>query len=420
MPFSYKNMGIFSRKQKTPVQPEERSINLGGLMFNSSSSYSESRAMKLSAFYCGVNQISNAVAMLPINIVKYDYDEKQPIQHSLWRILNLAPDQKFNHFGAFKAAVESVIITGNAYFLIERDERLNVKALHYINSDYVQPMPQTDGTIKYLVVGMKEAVPAENMIHLWMHVDEMFNGISLLRYAYNTLKGSTNAEETANSFYAGGAGLNGILKASSVLTNDQKKQIRESWQQAFQSGGNGIAVLPQGLDYQPVSVSPEDAQLLESREFNVVEIARFLNISPIKLFQLDEVSYSSMESTQLYFLQDTITPYVQIFVEEFNRKLFKPSEVGKIGVMFDYTNAMQTNRKELAEYYRILLTNGIMSIDEIRGQMGLPKLGTKAGESHFIQLSYASAEDIAEGKYIKNKGNEGTQDPNQTKVAGEE
>lgn len=126
-----------------------------------------------------------------------------------------------------------------------------------------------------------------------------------------------------------------------------------------------------------------------------------------------------MESTNLAFLQDTITPYVQVMVEEFNRKLFKPSEVGQMGVMFDFTNAMQTNRKELAEYYRILLTNGIMSIDEIRGQMGMPKLGTKAGEDHWIQLSYASAEDIAEGKYIKQKETDQGQDPNQTKTNNE-
>ena len=413
-------MGIFNFRRKKEVKPvEERSETLGALLFNNSSSYSESRAMKLAAFYCGVNQISNAVAMLPINIVKMDYDEKQPMDHPLWRILNITPDNKFNHFGAFKSAIESVIIQGNAYFLIERDERLNVKALHYINASFVRPIVERNGEVKYIVQGLKQAVPASDMIHLWMHVDEQFNGISLLKYAYKVLVSATDADDTASNFYRGGAGLNGVLKASAVLTNDQKKQIRESWNQAFSPGGNGIAVLPAGLDYQPVSVSPEDAQLLESREFNIVEIARFLNISPIRLFQLKEVSYSSMESTNLAFLQDTITPYVQVMVEEFNRKLFKPSEIGKMGVMFDFTNAMQTNRKELAEYYRILLTNGIMSIDEIRGQMGMPKLGTKAGEDHWIQLSYASAEDIAEGKYIKQKETDQGQDPNQTKTNNE-
>lgn len=411
-------MGLFSRKNKE--QQEERSVNLGALMFNSSSSFSESAAMKLSAFYCGVNQISNALALLPVNVVKYDFDEKQPIDHPLWKILNITPDGTNNHFNAFKAAVESVIIKGNGYFYIDRDSKLNVKALRYINADFVTPMPQPNGTIKYIVQGFPAAVEGSDMIHLYTHCDEMHNGISLLKYAYQVLMGARNADETADKFYRSGAGLNGIIKAQATLTNEQKKQIRESWNQAFNEGGNGVAVLPQGLDYQPVSVSPEDAQLLESREFNIQEIARFLNISPIKLFQLKEVSYNSMESTQLSFLYDTVAPYVQLFVEEFNRKLFKPSEVGKLGVMFDYSSSMQTNRKEYAEYLRILLTNGILSIDEIRGQMGYPKLKSEGSDSHWIQLSYQTIENIASGKVLKSQdGNQEEQEPNQSKTVKE-
>lgn len=412
-------MGIFSRKNKQePVVAEERSRGLG-LLFNNSSNFASSAAMKLSAVYAATNQISNAVAMLPVNIVKYDFDEKQPIQHPLWKVLNVAPEKNYNHYNSFKMAVESVIIQGNGYYYIVRDDKLNVKELRYINPDFVQPMPMPDGSVRYIVQGFPAAVESSDMIHLFMHCDEMHNGISLLRYAYKTLTAASNAEDTADKFYKGGAGLNGVLKATATLTKEQKAQIRESWSEAFSEKGNGVAVLPQGLDYQPISVSPEDAQLLESRRFGVEEIARFFNISPIKLFQLKEVSYSSMESTELNFLYDTVAPYVQLFIEEFNRKLFKPSEVGKLGVMFDYSSAMQTNRKELAEYYRTLLTNGILSIDEIRGQMGYPKLGTKAGEAHFIQLSYASAEDIAEGKFVKGNVNGEVQDPNQAKVVTE-
>jgi HK97 family phage portal protein len=411
-------MGLFSRKNKE--QQEERSVNLGALMFNSSSSFSESAAMKLSAFYCGVNQISNALALLPVNVVKYDFDEKQPIDHPLWKILNITPDGTNNHFNSFKAAVESVIIKGNGYFYIDRDSKLNVKAIRYINADFVTPMPQPNGTIKYIVQGFPAAVEGSDMIHLYTHCDEMHNGISLLKYAYQVLMGARNADETADKFYRSGAGLNGIIKAQATLTNEQKKQIRESWNQAFNEGGNGVAVLPQGLDYQPVSVSPEDAQLLESREFNIQEIARFLNISPIKLFQLKEVSYNSLEATQLSFLYDTVAPYIQLFIEEFNRKLFKPSEVGKLGVMFDYTAAMQTNRKDLGEYYRMMLTNGIMSIDEIRGQMGLPKLNSEGSDSHWVQLSYQTIENIASGKVLKSQdGNQEEQDPNQSKTVKE-
>lgn len=395
------NMGIFNRKNNTPVQPEERAVRLGALMFANGVGFGEGRSMKLSAFFCGVNQISNAVAMLPIDIVRYDSDEKRPIEHPLWQILNLSPDNKYNHFNVFKMAIESVIVQGNAYFYIERDSKLNVKALRYINANYVTPTVKPDGSVKYIVAGMDKAVDAVNMIHLWMHIDETFNGISLIKYAYDSLKGAYDAETAAAKFYRGGAGLNGVLKANATLTNEQKKQIRESWNQAFSADGNGVAVLPAGLDYQAVQISPEDASLIDNREFNIVEIARWLNISPIKLFQLDEVSYSSMESTELYFLSDTIAPYCSMIAEEFNRKLFKPSEVGHIGVSFNFIRAMRTNRKDQADYYRAMLSMGVYSINEVRGDLGLPRVESKEGDERFIQLSFGTAKNIAEGKYIK-------------------
>ena len=411
-------MGLFNRKDKDQTAVVEERMKGFGLLFNNSSNYSSTAAMKLSAVYAATNQISNAVAMLPINIVKYDYDEKQPIEHKLWKVLNVAPEKAYNHYNSFKMATESVIIQGNGYFYIVRDDKLNVIELRYINPDFVQPMPMADGSVRYIVQGFPAAVESSDMIHLFTHCDEMHNGISLLKYAYKVLTSASNAEETADKFYKGGAGLNGIIKATAVLTKEQKAQIRESWSEAFSANGNGVAVLPQGLDYQPISVSPEDAQLLESRKFGIEEIARFWNISPIKLQVLSEVSYNSMESAELNFLYDTVAPYVQLFVEEFNRKLFKPSEVGKYGVMFDYTSAMQTNRKDLGEYYRMMLTNGIMSIDEIRGQMGMPKLNTEASQAHYIQLSYQTIDNIASGKFLKEQGNT-EQDPNQSKVVKE-
>jgi len=405
-------MGIFNRK-KNVVQPqvEERKVSLGGLLYNSTTSYSNSLAMKLSAVYCATNQISNSVAMLPIDVVNYDQDEKRPINHPVWKILNLSPDSKYNHFNVFKMAIESVILEGNAYFYIERDDKLNVKALRYLNSEFVQPLLQRDGSVKYLVTGFPAAVDASDMIHLWQHVDENFNGLSVIRYAYKALKNAADATDTAGKFFRGGAGLNGVLKASATLTNEQKKQIRDSWNDAFGANGNGVAVIPQGIDFQPVSVNPKDAQLLEAMEwFGVDEIARFFNISPIKLFQLSEVSYSSMESTQLYYLQDTVLPYCTMIEEEFNRKLFKPSEIGKIGVHFNFARAMQTNRKDQAEYFRTMLTNGIMSLNEVRGEMGLERIESEEGDARFMQLSYGSVKDIAEGKYIKSQQKDPTTD----------
>ncbi len=353
--------------------------------------------------------------MLPIDVVNYDQDEKRPIQHPLWKVLNLSPDNKYNHFNVFKMAIESVILEGNAYFYIVRDDKLNVKELRYLNADFVQPLLQPDGSVKYIVAGFPAAVDAGDMIHLWQHIDESYHGLSVIRYAYNALTNAADATSTAGKFFRGGAGLNGVLKASATLTNDQKKQIRDSWSDAFGTTGNGVAVIPQGIDFQPVSVNPKDAQLLDAMEwFGVNEIARFFNISPIRLFQLDEVSYSSMESTNLAYLQDTILPYCIMIEEEFNRKLFRPSEVGKKGVHFNFSRAMQTNRKDQAEYFRTLLTNGILSLNEVRGEMGLERLDGPEGDAHYMQLSYASARDIAEGKYIK----QNAKDPSAENIDG--
>ena len=94
-------------------------------------------------------------------------------------------------------------------------------------------------------------------------------------------------------------------------------------------------------------------------------------------------------------------PYVKMVEEELNRKLFKPSEVGKLGVQFDFKEAMKTNKQAEGEYYRMMLTNGILSINEIRGELGLPRINSEEGDTHWLQLSYGNAKDIAEGKYVK-------------------
>lgn len=399
----------YRRALKNP-EPEERSYN-GGLIYSTLSSYSNEKAMQLPAFFCGVQLLSNAIATLPKQVVSYDNDEKHLVEHPLWYILNVKPNQKYNPFNMFHDILEHVIVTGNAYVYIKRDKSLNVKELIPIETRFVQPMPQENGTVKYVVTGMNGAVDAINMLDFAMFRDEMFRGISLLKYAATTLKSSNNAEEASDNFFKSGAGLAGILKASQTLNKDQREQIRESWHEAFSSNkSRGIAILPQGLDFQAVSVNPEDAQLLDSRKFNVAEIARFLNINPILLHDLSEVSYSSMEAANLYFIQNSVRPYAEMIAAEMNLKLFKPSEVGRIGVTFDYTASLVANKEAEIQYYRGLLTNGLATPNEIRKKLGMASIpADEGGDSLYIQLSYGTLKDIYEGLYVK------TSEPGQLK-----
>lgn len=410
-------MAIFDflkRKQgptETVKEVDEKRSWLGeiGLTYNTVSSYLNSKAMNLATAYACTNILSNSVALLPVRVVKYNDGKMEEVEHPLDRILNLVPNSKYNKFNFFKLLIESVILNGNGYAYIERDERLNVKALHLINPAYVTPMLQEDGTVKYIVAGLDSAVDSVNMIHIFQHCDEMYNGIPLIKYAYKCLNAAWDLDTQADRFYRSGSGLLGVLKASAPLTDAQKTQIAQSWEKSIsKTSGGGVAILPQGLDFQSISVDPESAQLLESRAFNTIEICRFFNVSPLKVFDYSHMSYSSLEQVSLSYLQDSVLPYTQLLQDEFNKKLFKPSEVGTYYVEFDYNKIISTDKKTEAEYYRMLITNGIISVNEARERLGYtPKDGDEYNDN-FMQLSYGTVKNISEGKYIKNNPQDAT------------
>lgn len=399
-------MGIFDRFKKKP-QPEainnkeERSLAVA-LGFNGTTSFVTTQSMRLSAVYAATNMISNSCALLPMKIVTTEGGRKREIEHPLSKVLNLRPSTKYNHFNFIKLLIEAAILKGNGYAFIERDENLNVKQLHLLDPDFVTPAIQADGTVKYLVSGMSQAIDAINMIHIYMHLDNTYRGISTIKYADMTLHGAAAAEKHSENFFKSGAGLMGVLKSSAPMTNEQKRQAAESWRMSItNTQGGGVAILPQGLDFQAIAISPEDSQLLETRKYNVVEIARFFNISPVKLFDYSNVSYSTLEQTNLSYLQDTILPFTQLMEDEFNLKLFKPSEVGRIMVDFDYSVLVQTDKNTEAEYYTKLLTNGVLTINDVRSKLGFEPSAEVGSDKHWIQISYATVENVASGAYIK-------------------
>lgn len=395
---------IFGQRETETVKvEEERSLLSGlGLEYNSASSYSNSLAMKLATAYACTNILSNSVALLPIKVVSYKGGKRTEIDHPLNRILNLSPNQKYNRYNFFKLLMESLILQGNGYAYIHRDEKLNVTGLELLDPAYVTPMPQGDGSVKYLIAGMDAAVDSMNVIHLFQHCDTMYNGISVIKYADMCLRSAYDTEKQANNFYKRGAGLLGVLKASAPLTEAQKTQIAQSWDKSItRTQGGGVAILPQGLDFQSISVSPEDAQLLESRQYDTISICRYFNVSPLKVFDYSKMSYSSLEQVSLSYLQDSVLPYTQLIEDEFNRKIFRPSEVGKIYIDFDYSTLMSTDKKSEAEYYRTLITNGLATINECRVKLGFTPLDGDEFNTSFMQLSYGSVKNINDGLYIK-------------------
>ena len=207
-------------------------------------------------------------------------------------------------------------------------------------------------------------------------------------HARNTLGLATDSEAHAEGFFKGGANLAGIIKVQSSLTPKQQLDIKESWQSTFSpmtGTPNGVAVLQGNMDFQPITVSPSDAQLLETRQFNVIDICRFFGVSPVKAFDLSKSSYSTVEATQLAFLTDTLSPLLEKIELEFERKLYKPSEKNSIDVRFDTSVLLRADKASLATYYQTLFNIGVVSPNEIRKQLDLEPL--ENGDKSFVQVN---------------------------------
>lgn len=370
-------------------QPEEvRSSVFDSLMYNQAGGYSTNKAMLLSTVYRCVDVISDSVAQLPLEPYRIDpsgYKEKF-VKHPTYYLLNKEPNKIMSRFTFIKTLIISVLLKGNGYAYIERDEKGNAVALHYLDPDFVTVIDKPK--LMYSVVGIKGNVEPCNMIHILNFSYDGIKGISTLQHARQTLGLAADSENHAQGFFRGGANLAGILKVNSNLTSKQKTDLKSSWQNTFNATNgmpNGVAVLEGNMEFEPITVNPADAQLLETREFNVIDICRFFGVSPVKAFDLSKSSYSTVEATQLAFLTDTLAPLLEKIELEFERKLYKPSERQIIEVRFDTSALLRADKSSLAEYYNKLFQIGAVTINEVRKALDLPAIDN--GDKSFVQVN---------------------------------
>ena len=379
----------FLRKKQ---KKEQRDSAFDYLLYNSANAYNTNKAMLLSTVYRCVEVISDSVAQLPLEPYKMDskgYKIKFT-SHPTYKLLNKEPNSKMSRFTFMKTLIVSTLLKGNGYAYIERDELGNAKALHFIPSEFVTILTPTTikDNIAYSVVGINKTVESCNMIHILNFSYDGITGVSTLAHAKNTLGLSVDSESHAAGFFKGGANLAGILKINSTINTKQKEELKRSWQIAFSPSvgtPNGVAVLEGNMDFQPITVNPSDAQLLETREFNVIDICRFFGVSPVKAFDLSKSSYSTVEATELAFLTDTLAPLLEKIELEFERKLYKPSERDSIDVRFDTSSLLRAHKAALASYYNTLFNIGVISPNEIRRQLDLPAI--ENGDETFVQVN---------------------------------
>ena len=363
------------KRNAAPIQP----VTFGEAL-NFSGIYNGYAAMNVSAVYRAVELISDSIASLPIYITSRDDSELKG--HNLNYIFK---HMTMNRYNFMKMLVQSVLLKGNGYAYIQRGDDGTVTDLYFLESgDVVINWDKYTRTLYYSVnvlSGRSMKVEPCNIIHLVKNSYDGVHGLSVLNYATRAVKLANNTENSANSFFTNGCNLAGVLTVQGQLSDKQRSDIRSAWTQAYSNGGNGLAVLQGNMEYKPIQLSAADSQLLESRKYNVQDIARFFGISPVLLGDLTNSSYNTLEAAQNEFLLHTLNPYITMIEEEFTRKLFKPSEEG-MKVKLDENAIMKTDKAAQADFYGKLIEKGVLSVNEVRQELGYSEI--EGGDKHII------------------------------------
>lgn len=385
------------RRSPGTVEPEQRKEeeNVFGLAlnYNGWSTYKTSQSLALSAVYRCVEVITNGVASLPVKLYRTDEKGfKYEMHNNLSFILSKKPTGKINAFTFYKLIVKDILLQGNAYALILRNGKGEVIGLQYIQAGLVSPIDRGD-RIEYQVTGIKGFVRQEDILHFMNYTDNGVYGISVLTHARRTLGIADYGENASENFYKSGGCTTGFLKFDGPSSGKQREEILSAWNQA--TGGvrnqpNGIPVLPANVNYTQLSVNPADAQLLESREFSIVEICRFFGVSPTKCFDLTHASYNNSEMAELAFLNDTLRPLLTKIEMEMETKLFKPED--GYDIKFDVSELLRTDKKSQAEYFTKLFNLGVLSPNDIRKELDMDEI--EGGDIHCAQINLTSIKNL--------------------------
>ena len=352
--------------------PQENQFGMGLGMMNLQLS-DQIPAVSLSAVFAAIEIISNSLAELPLN-VKTRQDNKSTLvkNHPLYHIFDNCIMTKYM---MIKMLVTDMLLYGNGVAYIERATDGTPTNLVYCpHGTYSIIYNEQSRSLYYLIPSLRKGrIEPIDVVHILKNSLNGVEGRGILFYANHTLKLTSSTEKAAQDYFSSGMHVSGILRQVDVhtpLNDKQRNSIRESWRQGHSKNGTGICVIEGGLEYQPVSSNSKDAQLLESRLFNLQDVARFFNINPVLLGDLSHSSYSTIEASLLEFVTHTLYPYITLIENELKRKLVKPSEKNlyiDLGAGF----ILKSDKTSQANYLNTLKQAGIITTNEAREQLGL-------------------------------------------------
>ena len=391
-------MGLFTSIFRSRDRPKNLSGGTSFFMGGSSSGkvVTERSAMQMTAVYACVRILSEAIAGLPLHLYKYNSDggKEKALDHPLYRLLHDEPNPEMTSFVFRETLMTHLLLWGNAYAQIIRNGKGEVIALYPLMPNRMRVERDRKGQLYYEYTKVYDEVPKSKTMTVTLlptdvlHIPGLgFDGLvgySPIAMAKNAIGLAIATEEYGAKFFANGAAPSGVLEHPSTLKNPEK--LREAWQSQFggSQNSNRIAVLEEGLKYTPISISPEQAQFLETRKFQINEIARIFRVPPHMVGDLEKSSFSNIEQQSLEFVKYTLDPWVVRWEQNLQRILLNPDEKKDYFFKFNVDGLLRGDYASRMTGYATARQNGWMSANDIRELENLDRIPTELGGDLYL------------------------------------
>ena len=351
----------------------------GGSSTDSGVSVTPDTALTYSAVYQAVRCIAEAVSSLPLNLYERapSGGKNKASAHPLYNILHDSPNPEMTSMQWREASMAHLLLYGNSYTEIVRDLEGNAVELWPIDPTMVAPKRTDSGELYYELNRGKNFITSGNMLHISGLSFDGISGMSPIALARQSLGLSMAIEQFGAGYFGRGARPGGVLTFPGQLSPEARQNLRRSFEELHAGGANShrVALLEAGLKWEAIGVPPDDSQFLQSREFQIVEVARWFNIPPHKLRDLNKPSYNSLEMMNIEFLTDTLRPWLVRWEQALNRKIIRPSDRG---VYFFEHNVEGVLRGDIASRYQaysVARNWGWLSVNEIREKENMNGVG---------------------------------------------
>lgn len=393
-------MGLFSNIFKARDKPQNRTTGSNYSFFfggtTSGKPVNEHTAMQMTAVYSCVRILAEAVAGLPLHLYKYTASggKEKALSHPLYFLLHDEPNPEMSSFVFRETLMTHLLLWGNAYAQIIRNGKGEVIALYPLMPNRMSVDRDSSGALYYTYTRYSDEAPTMNGMTVTLRPSDVLHipglgfdglvGYSPIAMAKNAIGMAIACEEYGAKFFANGAAPGGVLEHPGTIKDPQK--VRDSWNAAYQGSSNShrVAVLEEGMKYQPIGISPEQAQFLETRKFQINEIARIFRVPPHMVGDLEKSSFSNIEQQSLEFVKYTLDPWVIRWEQAISRALLRPDEKKLYFAKFNVDGLLRGDYVSRMNGYATARQNGWMSANDIRELENLDRIPPELGGDLYL------------------------------------